>query len=105
MQLRSSVARYGEALGQRRRFNLKVTVRTIDLGAPPFGVYVMVTVALSLPRFARTVLALAVGISVTTIRPALLMVRRRCAITTGVLRFFFVREARANCAALTVPRI
>jgi hypothetical protein len=54
---------------QRHRFNLKMTVCVIDLDAPPLGVYVIVTDALSLPRLARTAFALAVGTSVTTIRP------------------------------------
>jgi hypothetical protein len=68
------------------------------------GVYVIVMVALSLPRLARTAFALAVGASVTTIRPALLMVRRSRAIIV-VVRFFFVREAPARCATLALPTI
>ena len=90
---------------RHRRFNLKVTLRTIDLGSPPVGVYVIVTVALSLPRFARMDLVRAVGASVTTIRPPLVTVRCSRAITTVVLLFRLVCEAPANCVVLALPTI
>lgn len=60
--------------------------------------YVIVTVALSLPCLARIAFAPAVGTSVATIRPALPTARRSRTIATAAVRFFFVRQRAGHGA-------